>query len=462
VEVQSTLAIERSLVESYGARRAEPSWMVERRAEALRLFEETPMPQWDRTDLSGLDMEAYVQALRRALESAPAPAPVVDLASPKGVDGSWPAAVVEELQGVQAGSSVIVHVAAGIETPVRSARWLDPELARRGVRLMSLTEALAQMPDLVRAHFMTRAVPASQGKFMALHGAACDVGTVLFVPRGVQLEQPIQIVTWMDAARPLLFPHTLIVLEDEARVTVIESQMSAGAEAAGGVRPLVAGAVEIVAGPSSRIDYVALQTWGTHVQSFTNRRAVQDRDSQVEWILGEFGCALTRGEFESALEGSGASSHTVLVFFADGQQHLDLLNSMDHRGTHTESDIAARGVLNGQARGIYRAVTHIRSGARESGAYQKGNILVLSPDARADANPSVVVEESEVQRAGHAATVGQVDREQLFYLMSRGIPEKVAIALIVEGFLRPVLDRIPSEAVQERIRRIVTAKLGAA
>ncbi|NLG69026.1 MAG: hypothetical protein GX496_05590, partial [Firmicutes bacterium] len=211
MNVQSTLAIERSVIEAYGARRAEPSWMVERRAEALRLFEETPMPRWDRTDLSGLDMEAYVQAMRRALESAPAAAPVVDLASPDGVDGSWPAAVVQELRGIPAGSAVIAHVAAGIEAPVRSARWVDPELARRGVRLMSLSEAVARMPDLVRAHFMTRAVPASQGKFMALHGAAWDVGTVLLVPRGVQLEQPIQIVTWMDAARPLLFPHTLIV-----------------------------------------------------------------------------------------------------------------------------------------------------------------------------------------------------------------------------------------------------------
>lgn len=462
MSVESTLAIERSVVEAYGARRAEPSWMVERRAEAMRLFQETPMPVWDRTDLSGLDMDGYVRLLRHALESSPAPAPVVDMASPDQADGSWPAPVAGALREVSAGGAVLAHAAGALEAPVRSLRWVDPELVRRGVRLMSLAEAAAALPELVRAHFMTRAVVASQGKWQALHGAAWDVGTLLYVPRGVRLEQPVQILTWMDGERPLLFPHTLIVLEAEARVTVIESQLSPDGGGEGARPPLLAGAVEIVAGPASRVDYVSLQTWGDRVQSFTYRRAVQERDSQVEWILGEFGCALTRGEFESLLEGSGSSSHAVLVFFGGGRQHLDLLNSMDHRGTHTESDIAARGVLSGEARGIYRAVSHIHSGAREAGSYQKGNILVLSPQARADANPSVVVEESEVQRAGHAATVGQVDREQLFYLMSRGIPEKVAIALIVEGFLRPVLDRIPAEAVRERIQRIVAAKLGAA
>lgn len=460
MSVQSSAAIERTLIETYAARRGEPAWMADRRAEAMRLFQETPMPQWDRTDVSGLDMDAYLQRLRRALE-APQPTETVELASPARLDGAWPAAVAENVEQL-AGGALIAHVVPGPDRPVRTLRWVDPELRQQGLRLLSLQEALAELPEVVRQHFMTRAVVPAQGKFPALHGAAWDVGTVLYVPRGVQPDRPVQIITWMGEDRLLLFPHILVVLEDEARVTVMDAQISPDGAGTHELAPLVVGAVEVVAGPTSRVDYISLQTWGRRVVSFTNRRAVLDKDSQVEWILGEFGCGLTRGEFESALLGQGASSHSVLVFFADGTQHMDLLNTMEHRGRHTESDIIARGVLNGQARGIYRAVTHIHSGARDSGAYQKGNILVLSQEARADANPSVVVQESEVQRAGHAATVGQVDREQLFYLMSRGIPEKVAISLIVEGFLQPVLDRIPAEVVQERIRRIVAAKLGAA
>lgn len=461
--MESSVAIQRSLIEAYASRRTEPPWMVDRRAEALRLFQETPPPQWDRTDLSQFDVGAYLQKLRRELETPQEAFPPVDLTGPAADGSALPAAVAGSLRELPAGGAVIAHVAPGAGGPVRTLRWIDPELQRRGVRLLSLQEALATHPEVVRSHFMTKAVLPVHGKFQALHEAAWDIGTLLYVPGGVQLEQPVQIVTWMDAGRALLFPHTLIVLDDEARVCVVESQISPDSDAAPEeLPPLVVGAVEIVAGPASRIDYVSLQTWGRRVWSFTNRRAVLEKDSRVEWILGEFGCGLTRGEFESALQGPGSASHSVLVFFADRSQHLDLLNSMDHRGTHTESDIVARGVLNGQARGIYRAVTHIRSGARESGAYQKGNILVLSPEARADANPSVVVEESEVQRAGHAATVGQVDREQLFYLMSRGLPEKMAIRLIVEGFLQPVLDRIPVESVRERIRQIVAAKLEAA
>lgn len=451
------LALEPHLLRRYAALRHEPPWMGERRSEAMRLFEQAPMPQWDRTDVSGLDLGAYLHSVRSALE-APQPPSRVELSSPTRLDGEWPAALVREVTEI-AGGAFIAQVVSRPGRPVRTLRFVDPELRRRGLVVAPLDEAVQELPELVQRHFMTRAILPEQGKFQALHGAAWDVGTLIYVPPGLELPAPVQVVTWMEEDRLTLFPHVLVVLDRHARATVVETQVSA--EPAGGLAPLVAGAVEVVAGPGSRVDYVSLQTWDHRVTAFISRRAVLEADSQVEWIVGEFGCGLARGEFESELEGQGSSSHTVLVFFADGSQHMDLLNAMNHRARHTESDIVARGVLAGHARGIYRAVTHIHSGARDSGAFQRGNILVLSPKARADANPSVVVQESEVRRAGHAATVGQVDREQLFYLMSRGIPEKVAIGLIVEGFLQPVLDRIPAETARERIRRIVAARLGA-
>lgn len=445
--------------------------MVERRLASLEAFASAPIPRWDRTDLSAIDFDTYRQAAQRVLAGSGA-SMVADLtampleASSLGGE-PVPVAVAEALEEAERGGAVIAHVVPSEpDRPLRVMRRLSPEWQRRGVRLLSLDEAMrGPLEDAVRQHFMTDALLAGPGKFEAWHAAAWDTGTLLLVPKGVQLEEehPIQIVYWAGAARAVTAPHTLIVLEEEAHARVVESWTSPDPGTRGGaidgLAPLVVGGVEIVAGPDSRLDYTSLQTLGHHALSFTRRRAVLDRGSQVEWVLGEFGCRLARGEFETVMDGPGSSSHSVMVFFADGEQHLDLLNSMEHRGEHSESDIVARGVLAGGARGICRAVTHIRRGARDSGAYQRGNILVLTKQARADANPTVLVEENEVRRAGHAATVGQVDREQLFYLMSRGLPEKVAVRLIVEGFLQPVLERIPIRAVHDRIRQLVAAKL---
>ncbi|WP_324717909.1 SufD family Fe-S cluster assembly protein [Carboxydochorda subterranea] len=475
-----TARIDRSVVERYSSRRQEPAWMAGRRIDALERFEATDWPKWDRTDISAIDFGAYLAALRRAMEVAPPPAPPVELQgrplsqarSALGVE-RLPVPVAEALEEAEEQGAVLAHLLPSDPSePVRTVRRISHDWQRRGIRLLSMAEALAEMPELVQRHFMTAALTAAQGKFQAWQGFGWDAGTLLWVPQGVQLEdRPVHVVYWADPGRLLTLPHTLIVTGPESRLQLVESWVSpdAAPEAPGtpeangtpyaGLAPLVVGGVEIAAGAASRIDYVSLQTMGRHVLGFVHRQAVTERDAQVEWVLGEFGCRLTRGEFATSLQAPGSRSHSVLVFFGDGDQHLDLRNDMEHRGTHSESDIVARGVLAGSARGVYRAVSHIYRGAREASSYQRGNILVLSKAARADANPSVLVEESEVRQAGHAATVGQVDREQLFYLMSRGLPEKVATRLIVEGFLQPVLDRIPLEAIRSRIRKLVAAKL---
>lgn len=452
--MQTELTIPPHLVQALSGRRREPAWLAERRLEAVQLFDETPLPRWDRTDLSAVDLAGLLRRALGGLDGAAGPGDgrLSDPGALQGLD--VPPDLRTALEARRPGSAVLVNVARADGRSV-SVAWVDPDLAARGVVVAPLSQALSVREDVVRAHLMARALPPSLGKFPALAGALWDVGSLVYVPRGLRLEAPVEVITWAEGGRPGVFPRTLVVLEEEARVRLLETWGSSrGAEPV-----LVAGGVEIVTGPHSRLDYASIQRWDTAVTAFVHRRAVLDHDSQVEWALGEFGAGLTRAEFETELQGRGASSHSVLVFFAGQDQHLDLLNVMNHHGTHTESDIVARGVLSGQARGIYRAVTHIRRGARQSGSWQKGNILVLSADARADANPTVVVEENDVLRAGHAATVGKVDPEQLFYLMSRGLPERVAIRLMVEGFLQPVLEKIPLEAARDLIRDLVAQRL---
>lgn len=452
--MQTQLTLPTGCVQAFSGRRREPSWLAERRLQAARIFEETPLPRWDRTDLSAIDLGGLLHRALAGLERADASADGQrsDVGSLQGLD--VPSDLEKALQARRPGSAVLVNVAKADGSAVFAA-WIDPVLAARGVVVAPLSRALAVREEVLRTHLMAGALPPSAGKFPALSGALWDVGSLVYIPKGVRLESPVEVITWAEGGRPGLFPRTLVVLEEEAHVSLLETWGSSP----GGEPMLVAGAVEIVAAAHSRLDYASIQRWDAAVTAFVNRRAVLDHDSQVDWALGEFGSGLTRAEFEAQLQGRGASSHSVLVFFASQQQHLDLLNVMTHHGTHTESDIVARGVLGGQARGIYRAITHIRSGARQSGSWQKGNILVLSADARADANPTVVVEENDVLRAGHAATVGKVDPEQLFYLMSRGLPERVAIRLMVEGFLQPVLEKIPLPAVRELIGELVAHRL---
>ena len=412
------------------------------------------MPRWERTPLSEGELAGRLEAVWPYLEQPPSARDGRADAVQELAALAVPADVLETWKARRPGSAVLVQVARADGSVVHAA-WMDPELARQGVVVAPLSQAVEQLESVVQEHLATRALPASFSKLAALAAAVWDAGQLVYVPAGVQVAQPVEVVLWAEPGRRALFPRTLVVLGEQARLALVETWGSSP----GGEGMLAVGGVELVTQPYARLDYACLQRWDSQVTAFTHRRAYLENDSQVEWAIGEFGAGLARSDFEAQLHGRGSSSHSVMVFFAGQRQHLDLASSMEHRGTHTESDIVARGVLTGQARGIYQAVTHIRSGARSSGSWQKGNILVLSQDARADANPTVIVEENDVLRAGHAATVGKVDPEQLFYLMSRGLPHALAVQLMVEGFLQPVLEKIPVEAVRELIRDLVARRL---
>lgn len=426
--------LHKGVVEALAKRGDEPGWMLKRRLEAWEAFERHELPRWWHTDLRGLSLEG--------VEPHVFEDPVTDLAA-------LPAALTEILTPADEEAERHLLVQRNSSPVYRQA---GEELARKGVIFTDLNTALKEHPDLVERYF-GRAVPYDLDKFTALHTALWTGGVFVYVPKEVEVEVPLQVQYLIDRENAGVFPHTLIVADANSRVTFVEASLSTD------VGAFHAAAVEILTEQGARVDFGSIQNLGTRVYNFTNRRALLGRDSQVYWNLGEFGSKLSRTGFQSDLIGPGSESRALSVFFGNGKQHLDIAASMHHVGDHTTSDMVTKGALNDKARCVYNGLSDIDRGARDTKAYQNENTLLLSDEAKSDAIPGLYIDETELQ-AGHAATVGQIDKEMVFYLQARGLSEAEATRLIVQGFFEPIVSAIPVEGVQEALRRMVDRKMG--
>lgn len=347
-------------------------------------------------------------------------------------------------------AGVIVHYCSDV-TEVR----LAPEWAEKGVILTSLQDAIANHPDKVKP-YLGKLYNFKESKFAALHYALRTGGTFLYVPKNVTIDRPVQVFTYTDAPNAGVFNHTLVVAEPYSQVSVLEY---AGSDLQGGTA-IHSGAVEIFARDGAKVAYIAVQNFDQGTYSFNPRRAQVGRDAGVKWAAAEFGGKIARSENTSYVDGDGANSDAAIVFFGSGEQSLDVSAAMIHRGKHSVSDITAKGVAKDRAKTIWRGLGHIRQGAKGSSAQQKENSLILSDGAKGDAIPGLLIEETDVAGAGHAATVGRIDEGHLFYLQSRGIPLKQAQRMIVEGFFGPVIQQVPLENVRNEIQTLVNRKLG--
>lgn len=443
-------ALSRATIERLA--QGEPGWLRTRRLAAWELYESMALPDpkdeaWRRTDLSRLNLEAVRPADPRLVVSDPSQLP-------------------EALRGVVAGDKVSASVILQWDgSAVYQRRSL--ELAQQGVIFTDIQTAAREHGELLRKYLLAEVVKAGESKFTALHTALMSGGVFLYVPRGVVIEEPLEFALYADQPGAGIFNHTLVVTEPGAAVTLVERWVSADTAAANTVAAAPragfhSGIVEIIAKDGSQVRFGSLQNWATSLDSFTVRRAVVEADAKVDWTLGEFGGGLTRAELNSEIVGQGADSNIFMVFFGNGHQRLDVTAGMVHRAGahHSTSDIQSRGVLSGKARSVYRGLGQIQSGARACKTFQRQQSLVLSEGARSDVIPSLLINEHDVEQAGHAATVGQVDREHLFYLMSRGIPRDQALRLIVDGFFQPILERIPVESLRTELPRLIKRKMG--
>ena len=423
----------------FAARSFEPDWLRDRRRDAFHVLLDTPLPTrtdeaWRRTDFGALKLNE-VETLTWALDSKSAlrgaPKSIKDAVSGKGASGAL----------VSSDGQIV-------------ASMLDEELARKGVIFTDMDTAIQQYSDLLEPLFMTNVVKANDGYFAALHGAFWQGGTFVYVPRGVNVALPLRAAMW-NKNRSASFPHTLIVLEEGAHAVFIDEYASATTDRSG----FHNGAVEIVVGDGAQLDYINWQDLGRSVYNFTHERAHIKRDATLHWILAGLGTKLTKSFVDVELIGQGATALMSGVYFADQKQHLDYDTEQNHRVPHTRSDLLYKGALKDEARSVWQGNIHVFPGAQRTDAYQASRNLSLSHTARADSIPGLEIEADDV-RCTHGAAISQIDKEEVFYLMSRGIPALVTEQMIVNGFFQPVLDRIPMDSVRARLEASFAAKMG--
>jgi Fe-S cluster assembly protein SufD len=384
---------------------------------------------WRRTDLRGLPADSF---------HLPATAAFRDLAP-------VPEDLLKPLVADRLGGQVVLM-------PGGSRASLDPSLVRRNIFFTDLRTAMFENPKLV-ARMAGELVRPEDGKFAALAGAFSQNGVVLYVPKGVTVDEPLNSLLWGPGAGLAHISHILVWVDEGASVTYVHEAASPD-EASPSMH---AGIVEIKVGDGANLKFVELQSWGRHIWNFSHERVSVGRDAKVDWIFGAVGSHLTKNFSELDLVGEGATGRMSGFYFADGSQHLDHDTQQNHLAPHTTSDLLFKGALKGQSRSVWQGMIYVAPEAQKTDGYQANRNLILSPDARADSIPGLEILADDV-RCTHGATVGKLEQEPLFYLKSRGIPEREAERLIVEGFFDPIMQRIPFEGVRDRFQQAIHVK----
>jgi Fe-S cluster assembly protein SufD len=332
---------------------------------------------------------------------------------------------------------------------------VSEQLKKRGVIFQPLERAMVEHPDLFRKYFMSQSAVLGSAKFAALHKALVSSGTFLFVPRGVEIELPIEIFHWLRGENMSIFPHLLLVTDELAKVTVIEHFASCDKKAAG----LACGVNDLIAGPGAKITYVCAQTWGESVRALQMNTTTVDHDAAAVSLNLHLGGRYSRFESLSRLVGEGGRSDLLAVAVATNEQEFDARTLQDHITPHTASDLLYKNALDDRARCTFGGLIRVEPHAHFTDAYQKVRNLLLSDDAEANAMPGLEILADNV-RCTHGATSGQINEDELFYLRSRGIPVSVAQRLIATGFLNEVIQRLDRPAIADYLNRLIETKFG--
>ena len=332
---------------------------------------------------------------------------------------------------------------AAPSTPVLTA----PELPA-GVIFTRLAAAVGDHADLLRRSLGT--VVSGGEKFAAGNAANWDDGVLLHVPAGVTVESPLRAAV-EATAEASLHHRVLIVLERGARAVFLEEYLSTAAAYLNVV-------VELVVGDGASLEYVTVQNHHSGTRQFATHRATVGRDATLDWVAAALGGTRAKSRMESRLAAPGANVKVTGAYYLQGAEHIDFDTTQEHAAPNTTSDLAFKGVLSDHARAVWRGVIRVDQGAQKTDAYQENRNLLLSPDAQATPIPGLEIEANDV-RCTHGATVGQVDRGQLHYLMSRGLSRAEAQRMIVRGFLDDALQRIGSDEVRSSIAEAIEARL---
>lgn len=426
------------LVRRISQDKKEPDWMLQHRLKSLAKWGELPLPSFG-VDLTHIDFDA-----------------IIYYAAPqemKGYATSWEDVpedikrTFERLGIPEAERKVLAGTGAQYDS-LNAYHRLKEEWEKKGVIFEDMDQALQKYPDLVRKYFM-KCVPLHDHKFAALHGAVWSGGTFLYIPRGVKVTAPLQAYFRMNAKSMGQFEHTLIVVEDEAEGHYIEGCSAPKY----GSTSLHAGCVEIFLKPGAKFRYSSVENWSPDTYNLNTKRAIVDENATMEWVGGNLGSGRTMLYPCSILKGKGARADHLGVAFANKGQIQDTGAKVIHLASDTTSTVLAKSISKNGGQNVYRGLLQVNKGAHGVKAHVRCDSLLLDEKSKSDTYPTMRIQEEDVS-VGHEASTGKVNEEQLFYLQSRGLSEDEALAMIVNGFIEPIVKELPLEYAVEMNRLI--------
>ena len=433
---KSGRGLSREIVEAISAHKDEPQWMRDFRLKSLEYFEARPMPSWG-GDLSGIDFENIYYYIKPTENQAKS---WEDL--PPDIKQTW-----DRLGIPEAERKFLAGVGAQYESEVVYHK-LQADLEAKGVLFLDMDSGLREHEELVRQYFGT-IIPQNDNKFAALNSAVWSGGSFIYVPPGVSIEMPLQAYFRINAENMGQFERTLIIVDEGAYVHYVEG-CTAPIYTTDSLHSAV---VEIIVKPGGRCRYTTIQNWSNNVYNLVTKRAVAYENATMEWVDGNLGSKQTMKYPAIWLMGEGAHGEVLSIAFAGDGQHQDAGGKAVHVAPNTTSVITSKSISKDGGRSSYRGLLEVAKGAHGARSKVVCDALILDEESRTDTYPYIRIDENDVD-IGHEATVSKIGEEQLFYLMSRGLSEAEAAAMIVSGFVEPITKELPLEYAVELNRLI--------
>ena len=426
------------VVRQISKHKEEPEWMLEFRLKALKIYESKPMPTWggDLSDLEATLDEIYFYVkpqdqMERSWDDVPS-----------NIKNTF-----ERLGIPEAEQKLLAGVGAQYESEM-VYHSLKEEWASKGVIFDSIEDGLKNHPEIFREHFAT-VIPAADNKFAALNSAVWSGGSFVYVPKGVELETPLQAYFRVNQERMGQFERTMIIMEEGSQAHYIE----------GCTAPVYStdsfhsGVIEIILKKDSRFRYTTIQNWSNNMYNLVTQRAVVNENATMEWLDGNLGSKLTMKYPSCYLVGEGAHGDIMSIAYASDGQHQDTGGKVVHVAPNTTSSITSKSISKGNGRSSYRGLCKVYEGANNARSNVECDALLINATSRTDTYPYIEIEGKQAT-VGHEATVSKIGDTQLFYLMSRGLTKEEAMALIVRGFIEPIAKELPLEYAVELNRLI--------
>jgi len=386
---------------------------------------------WRRTDLSKLDPGQFSLIKNN---------PETKVSEP-------PAEILEPLADKEQAGQIVLYGS-------RESINVSKKLIDTGIVFSTFSQLRTTNPNLLSS-FLGKIVKPEVNIFSSMVHAFGQNGIVLYIPRNTKVDLPLHSVVWNSLENAAYLSHIVVVLEENSEVTYIHESASPERNS---IPAFHSGVVEIHVGENAKLQFVELQSFGKNVWNFTNERARVESGGTIEWTFGAIGSHLTKNFTDLDLAGDGATGKMSGFYFTNGKQHLDHDTQQNHLAPHTTSDLLFKGALLENSRSVWQGMIYVAPGAQKADGYQANRNLILNKSAHADSLPGLEILADDV-RCTHGATVGKIDPEEIFYLLSRGIPKKEAERLIVEGFFDPIMQRIPFEGVRNRFQQYIHDKM---